>query len=199
MIRKAIWGEHDPYASLPDVPEDLQGWRIEQPLLWEAIEGAQRIAEIGVWKGFTTIEMARRSSAEILAVDHFRGSSEHFLRSQWKGSLASLYDTFRINVVASGFQDRITPLPLDSRAAWEVCMASGLSFDVIHIDGAHDRDSVLTDIRSWAQMTNRMVLDDYGPGWPGVVQAAEQFCAATAWRVAGEQDGKALLEKAERN
>lgn len=186
-LRKTIWKDEDPYLRAGDGPSDLAAYRTSQPLLFRAFEGLNRVAEIGVWKGWTTANMARRIHCEVLAVDHFRGSAEHF-------PTHDLYETFLRNMIAEGVSDLVTPLPLESAAAAQLCKASGLFFDGIHVDAAHDGASVLRDLVSWEPMTDRFVLDDYDErAWPGVFSAAGWFAYTNGFRIAEVEDMKALL------
>lgn len=181
------------YENIEPGPIDTQGWRTDQPVLYDALKKGGVFAEIGVWKGYTAIEMAKRSGGQVLAVDHWRGSSEHILNPKWRKDLPGLYDQFRRNVVAEGLQDKIVPLALESQAAFEVCAHAGVRFDLVHIDAAHDESSVLCDLMRWSRLTHCIVLDDYHRNWPGVISAAEFFLKECGWTKEREEKGKALL------
>jgi len=101
-IREAIWGDVDPYLDIVDGVSDLQGWSGScSELLLAAARDAKTIAEIGVWKGASVIGMAEvNPAADILAVDTWRGSAEHWLRERWKKDVyGDLYRKFRVNVL----------------------------------------------------------------------------------------------------
>lgn len=192
--RLKIWGDIDPYAKTPYLPCDIQGWRDDQPILYKHTDKAELVAEVGVWKGFTSIQMVQRGCAHVLAIDHFRGSAEHFLNPGHRANLAHLYDLFRSNVTHAGLRQAITPLPLDSVSAVQVCHNLGLRFDVVHIDAAHDFESVYRDLTYWAALTDKLVVDDYHKHWSGVVKAVDKFAGLNHCVVESEK-GKALITK----
>jgi len=185
---------HEPYENVMSGPIDVQGWRTDQPVLYDNLREGGVFAEVGVWKGYTAIEMAKRSKGHVVAIDHFRGSPEHFLKECWRGQLPGLYDQFRRNVIEEGLTEQITPLPLDSEAAFQVCQHHGIRFDLIHIDGAHEEGAVLCDLMRWGRLTHALVLDDYHKLWPGVVSAADFFAKECGWEIKDVKQGKALLE-----
>ena len=53
-----------------------------------------------------------------------------------------------------------------------------MSAELIYLDGAHDKDEVLSDINDYWQFLpvgGCMVGDDYCDEWPGVVAAVHEF------------------------
>jgi len=151
------------------------------------------VIEVGTWKGRSAIRLANEAKnlnhrCEIVCVDTFLGSSEHWLDREHgffnqldiKLGRPTLYETFIKNVIDHKVTDYITPLPLPSRLAAMVLKPTGLMADLIYIDGAHDYDSVLEDLTHWSRILspNGIILcDDYGP-WPGVERAIFAFCTA---------------------
>jgi hypothetical protein len=90
----------------------------------------------------------------------------------------SLYYTFLANVVRSGLQDYITPLPIASESAVVVLGHLGATADLIYIDGAHQFDPVYRDISEFWNLRNAdgiMLCDDYGHS--DVTAAACAFAA----------------------
>lgn len=162
------------------------------------IEAEQPLfCEVGVWKGAGVIDMARSNpKAQVLAVDTFRGSAEHWLREAWQPFIRSnrLYRQFLSNMVACRLEEMVTPLPLDSINAAHVCAKLGLVFDLTHIDAGHDYESVMLDLRHWCGLSRKMVIDDYCSDWPEVVAAVDKFCEVTNWYIVEHEDGKCLLE-----
>jgi len=133
MIRDRLY-ERSPYDDFDPrkYPVDFQGWGSDAPLLGESIQlvRPQRICEVGSWKGRSAINMANAAKAlglhtEIVCVDTWLGSPEHWLRQEpeWYSSLAirhgmpQLYYTFLANVVRAGVSDVITPFPNTSEGA----------------------------------------------------------------------------------
>jgi hypothetical protein len=84
----------------------------------------------------------------------------------------ALYYKFLSNVMRAGVADHVLPIPIDSVNAAEILRAFGVFPEMIHLDGTHQYDSVLTDLRLWwPAITPGGVLigDDYhgdGHTWP---------------------------------
>lgn len=198
-LREMVYGDRDPYRTgSAALALDLQGWRSDHPLLNERAAGASRVAEIGVWRGGSVAAMAKASpDAEILAVDTFRGSAEHFVRN--KLPVAGLEAHFKSNMRHLGLTDRVTPLVMDSVNAAHVCAQKGVRFDLIHIDGGHDEASVVTDLVHWSGLltdTGVIVMDDVQAGWPGVDAGIERFLRDNPdWKLTKVEDGKGLFER----
>lgn len=200
-LRDTVWGNQNPYNKAPHIPLDVQGWRTSHPILVEAAGKSKLMAEVGVWKGAGCIDMADANpSAEILAIDHFRGSSEHWLKGKWQNEVKNidLYDLFLSNMRNAGISAQVTPLPLDSINAAHFCADKGLHFDLVHIDAGHEYYSVYVDLLHWAPLTKVIVMDDYGPDWPSVILATEDFLASDKghnWELVEQLNGKALLKR----
>lgn len=188
----------DPFAGVAaTAPADVQGWNSEHRYLTEAVDQDPGVVlELGVWKGASTIFMAKRmkergAGGVVLAVDTWLGSSEHRLNPEWRGwlglesGLPTLYRMFLANVVAAGVQDYVVPLPLDSINAAQVVSALGIRPDAMHVDAGHDYRSVKADLETWwPLLSERGVLigDDYDPSgasWPGVKEAVDEFARET--------------------
>ena len=89
-VRELQFRGINPYESfvahLADA--DLQGWNSDHPVLPHLIRQLRlpRIIEVGTWKGRSAIKMALASKViglhtEIICVDTFLGSAEHWLAS----------------------------------------------------------------------------------------------------------------------
>lgn len=179
-----LWGDTDPFACADLTrPFDAQGWNSYHHYLVDAMHRHRPgvVVEVGVWKGASTFTMASRLremavDGAVIAVDTWCGSAEHWL--SW-GHRRDLYDQFASNVMAMDLQSHVVPLPLDSANACWLMRAKGIQASVVHIDGAHDGWSVLTDlIRWWDVLTpgGQMIVDDYNSSaWPGVTWAVDYF------------------------
>ena len=223
-VVQKLWRGYDPMQTvvLEDRPLDPQGWNSDHAYLGRALSEVRPrlVVEIGVWKGGSVMTMARALQAlgldgVVIAVDTWRGSSEHWLAAQgdWGIDIADdlgfdrgsprLYEKFVANVRAAGLDDYVVPLPLDSINAARVLKQMGFFFGVMHLDGGHDYDSVAADLRLWWSLVKPggiLVCDDYHPHgdvWPDVRRAVDEF-AATAAVVAFEHEGgKAMMRKSE--
>ena len=172
-------------------PDDLQGWASDHPVLLRAIDAFEprSILEIGSWKGRSAINMARHVknrglASEVVCVDTWLGSSEHWLKEQpdWFRSLLihhgrpQLYNTFLSNVVRAGLQDTITPFPCTSETACIVLGKLNFYFDVCYVDAAHEYAAVKRDLTgAWPLLREPgvMIGDDYD--WKGVRDAVDEF------------------------
>jgi len=201
----------DPYQGFDadKYPQDMQGWGSDHQFFRVIIEKIRPsvIVEVGTWKGGSAINMARLArecnlDTEIVCVDTWLGSSEHVLdRTAIHDSLRyingypSLYYTFLTNVVKSGFQDYITPLPISSESAAVVLGQLGVSAKLIYIDAAHQFDPAYRDISEFWKLLDAdgiMLCDDYG--YSDVTAAACTFAAKTRCALYATY-GKAILSK----
>lgn len=193
-VRRALYAE-DPYADLPwRYPQDLQGWGSEAPVFRRVIAELKPrlIVEVGTWKGRSAVQMAsicRELSlpAEIVCIDTWLGNWQHWSRAEGVGSRADLrvhngmprlYWQFMSNVVATGMQDIITPLPLTGVAGAKLFAHMKLRPDIIYIDGDHEYESVRFDLALWLDVLapgGVMIGDDYD--WPGVRRAVTELVA----------------------
>lgn len=190
-----IWRGNDPFVNFPSFvyQVDKQGWNNTHHYLDEAIEGESLLVmEIGVWKGGSTLAMAEKMrelgvNGAVISIDTWLGSVEHWVQEQWFPHLGSVHGypsiqrKFMANVLDSGLEDYVVPLPTDSTNASEIIKHYGLQADVIHIDAGHDYASVMADLRSWWPILRDGGLyigDDYhtdGIHWAGVFQAHNDF------------------------
>ena len=166
--------------------------------------------DVGVWKGQSTIAMARAMKDEgidgcVIAVDTFLGSAEHwdparnlFTRSH---GFPDIYGTFLANVHAAGVTGYVVPMPQTSANAAIVLRRLHITASVIHIDAAHEYEAVLKDARDyWAILApgGYLIGDDYHPTWPGVIRAAGEFSAKLCRPLTIEQPKWILQKLAER-
>jgi predicted O-methyltransferase YrrM len=210
-----LWQGQDPFAALPRnlYHVDAQGWNESHPYLPQTIAANRpaAVAEIGVWKGASTIVMAREMQrlgidGVVLCVDTWLGSVEHWRDSQWFDSLnlvhgyPHLQRTFMANMMAHGVQDYVVPLPLDSVNAAQLLAARGIVLDMIHLDAGHDVRSVFSDLSEWWPLLAEggvLVGDDYFETdvWPGVRQAFGTFFAPLGMLPLEHQAGKCRVAK----
>lgn len=183
----------DVYAGfIPAFSEDLQGWNSYAPIFRDIVhrERPSVVVDVGVWKGASSIfiaELLRDAGIDgvVISVDTFLGSAEHWNRDSpdfslipRRHGLPALYGQFLSNIVRRGLQNYIVPLPLTSDAAVSVLLDAGIVPQLVHIDAAHDFDSVLRDARGYWSLLRQggyLMGDDYHETWPGVVRAANQF------------------------
>jgi glycosyltransferase involved in cell wall biosynthesis len=195
-IVEQIWKGKDPFAdkSVFQGRVDFQGWASDNPLLTRAINEVRPsvVVEIGVWKGGSVMTMAAAMKelgldGAVIAIDTWLGAWDHWIQPEWFDHLSveagypSLYKTFAANICERNLENYVVPLPLDSINAAVVMRHYAIRPDVLHIDGGHDFDAVMADLRSWWPLLNPggvLIGDDYHPSgetWPTVRQAFHEF------------------------
>ena len=197
-IRELIF-DTDPYAGL-DITAyepDIHGWHSDDPIFKSLIMEVQphRLLEIGSWKGASALHMASillqlgLTDAELCCVDTWLGSLEFWLMRDipvfyralaHKNGYPSIYYTFLRNVVSANFTEYITPFPITSSIAARFFNHFGLKFDLIYIDGSHDFEDVISDIKNyWPLLSATGVLfgDDYGADEVrrAVIETSQEF------------------------
>jgi predicted O-methyltransferase YrrM len=195
-VAQALLGGDAFEGYAPELPADFQGWNSDHPALRAAVVEVRPriILDVGVWKGASTIFLARAAQeagldAVVVGIDTFLGSPEHWnpnrpdrmmdslrLRHGWPG----LYWQFLSNIVHAGLQDRVVPLAQTSENAAVILGQRGIKADLIHIDAAHEKEPVLRDCRMFWRILRPggMLIGDDWP-WPGVQEAAQAFAAET--------------------
>ncbi len=194
-VRTKLWRGRNPFTGLPQrlYQLDEKGWGSHHPYLSEGVRQIRPriIVEVGVWKGGSTIFMAKTQrelglDAVVIAVDTWLGCMQHWENPDWFEDLnighgyPQLYYTFAANIVANKLEDYVVPVPMDSVNAREWVSNRGIAVDMIHIDGGHDYTSVMSDLTQWWQVLRPgglFVGDDYDPAWPDVIRATDDFLA----------------------
>jgi predicted O-methyltransferase YrrM len=92
----------------------------------------------------------------------------------------ALYYKFLSNVIHEGVADYVLPMPIDSLNAAQVLSSLNIKPDMIHLDGGHDYESVMADLRVWWPMLAQggtLVGDDYymNGTWATVRAAFDDF------------------------
>ncbi len=195
QVLEKLWYGIEPFedASAAVGREDFQGWRSDHPYLTSVVRKMRPklIVEIGVWKGGSTITMAECLRKEeipglVISVDTWLGSWDHWKQQTWFNNLRmeegypTIYRTFVANVLKRNLQDFVIPLPNDSKNAAVIIKDKGLIPDIIHLDAAHDYESVLSDLRVWWPLLpvgGALIGDDYetSGSWPDVKRAFDDF------------------------
>ena len=192
---KSVWAGLEPFLGAGDLARvDTQGWASDHVYLTQAINEVmpQVVVEVGVWKGGSVMTMARRIQelkldAAVIAVDTWLGAWDHWIQNEWFGHLRfedgypTLYRTFSANIVAAELTEIVMPLPLDSINAANVLKSRGVIADILHIDGGHDYEAVMSDLSHWWALLRPggiLIGDDYhasGNVWPDVRRAFHTF------------------------
>lgn len=165
----------------------LPGWfsRREIELLYRTVhelEGPGDVAEVGSWKGRSTVVLGRAvrdagiAECRIFAIDHHVGSDEeqhHAILAREKTTL----EAFRRNVRSAGVAQLVEEMVMPSAEAARVLADRGIRLRLAFIDGAHDAESVRADIRAFLPllrsgglMAFHDCLEEEAP-FPGVWEA----------------------------
>ena len=109
------------------------------------------IAEIGVWVGFTALEMAEQFDCFVFAVDWFQGS-DRLKRKTWNSppwarALPIMKEQCLSNIVHRGLWDKVIVIPETSMEA--VKYFPDHFFDVVSIDACHETQAVYDDVTHW--------------------------------------------------
>jgi hypothetical protein len=163
-VRRALYGDHDPYFATPRVPFDDGGWNSEDAIFDEIIHSTdpRLIIEVGTWKGRSARHMAKickgkSADFEIVCVDTFLGCEVLWpvkLKGHIQPSCASLYDQFRSNTLDRGLESFLTPMQVDSHNASLIlgALTPSVAADLIYIDGSHDAVGVSRDLADWCPL-----------------------------------------------
>jgi predicted O-methyltransferase YrrM len=136
-----------------------------------AARKSKRILEVGSWKGRSAIVMAYNTKGLVHCVDTWSGhldASDHFSADCFKDFLKNT------NCFAN-----ILPIPLESVHCASIFSQFGYRFDMIFIDGRHDYDGVVRDIKAWKPLLSENGIlcgHDYGhPDWPDVKNVVDEL------------------------
>lgn len=162
------------------------------------LSGPGEIAEIGSWKGKSTVALAlavRRSgrTERVYAIDHHHGSEEH---RELLGPSGSTWPDFQQTLREAHVEDLVVPLKMKSTDGARWLAEHGVRLKFLLVDGAHDEESVAQDLRSFLPLCLsgcRIALDDAEPEtwWPGVYRAYERVLKHRAREI--RWAGKMLL------
>ena len=155
----------NPFDGYVPTYDDMQGWASTSEAFSYVIDTFQPklIVEVGTWKGASAIHMAnlckekyRSNDFEIVCVDTFLGSVEHWTQNQelmyQTHGRPDLYNVFMSNVVKHNHTDVIVPFPVDSQNGWLTFHQLGIQADMVYIDAGHDFESVSKDIRGYSSI-----------------------------------------------
>jgi predicted O-methyltransferase YrrM len=174
----------------PSGIDAVQGWNSTDPTFAHLIEEVrpQTIIEVGSWLGASAIHMAKECRRiglwpQIYCVDTWLGATEFWTDGagteerdlRQRNGYPQIYFDFLANVAQAGMQTIITPIPNTSTIGAKILRHHGVIADLVYIDGSHDFEDVVQDIRSYAPLVRQggiLFGDDLN--WPGVSAAVSQ-------------------------
>ena len=137
--------KNKPIQYTQPVPE-IQGWidPIEMNWLYGQASKMDSVVEIGCWKGRSTHVLLSGCPGTVYAVDHFKGSPNERNGPHQDAVYNDIGSLFFKNV---GYFENLVLLEMDSvKAARKF---KKLSVDMVWIDGGHDYDSIMADLKAW--------------------------------------------------
>lgn len=178
--------------------DDKRGFFSDRPVFEELIKEVKpkTIIEVGSWKGHSAVAMARICQSlgifcDILCIDTFLGSQEHWLNDKYRDLLKiengcpRYYRDFPSNIIYSGVQTFVTPVCLPAATASVVLSIFKVQGDLIYIDAGHEYDDVTNDIRNFFPLLSKkgvMFGDDYPH--PPLREAVNDFANSSSLKVA---------------
>jgi len=160
--------------------EKLEGWFTFPNLysqLAQVLPENGTFVEVGVWKGkslayFIVECINKNKNLNIYAVDTWKGSEEH--KQDNCVIQDTLFEEFKNNMIE--VNSYFKPLKMTSLEA--SMQFKNNSIDGIFIDASHEYEDVLNDLKAWypkVKSGGYFCGHDYSGGWPGVVQAVNEF------------------------
>ncbi len=152
------------YEGFKPLLPDLQGWNSIHPIFGELIakHNPQTIIEVGTWKGASALHMADIIQAtarhtHIYCVDTWLGAVEFWTSLadtperalQLHHGYPQIYYQFLSNVIHTGHQSRITPVPNTSITGAKILKHMGIQAEMIYIDASHEFEDVKADIAAY--------------------------------------------------
>lgn len=165
-----------PY-SMPEVPRQYkpsgtpEGWCAKPNVeMFKRLvnEDTKVIIDAGSWLGLSAWHFLNLApNATVICLDTWQGSVEHKKNT----ILPVLYETFLVNMWE--YKDRIIPVRLNSMAGFREIYQHLIKPDLIYIDMAHDKESVIQDVDiAYRTFPDAQICgDDYT--WQGVKDALE--------------------------
>ena len=135
-------------------PLSIDGWMGADELEWLAVHAArcETIVEVGSWKGLSTAALLNACPGIVHAVDHFQGSFSELATTHKEATHSDIYAQFLANVGAYSNLQVHRMGSLEASAYFE----DG-SIEMIFIDGSHDKQEVLADIKAWRPKCKRLL------------------------------------------
>eukprot|EP01060_Flectonema_neradi_P022059 TRINITY_DN3026_c0_g1_i1.p1 TRINITY_DN3026_c0_g1~~TRINITY_DN3026_c0_g1_i1.p1 ORF type:complete len:194 (+),score=39.70 TRINITY_DN3026_c0_g1_i1:573-1154(+) len=120
----------------------------------------------------------------LISVDPWCGSVEHWRNGGvgWNSmllrnrSIPMIFERYRSNVIREQVEPFVLPFPVGGHVAVQIFTNLKLSADIVHLDGSHEYEDVVVDLRDWWPIVRPggvLYGDDYA--WKGVAKAVEEF------------------------
>ena len=137
-------------AMIPKEVFDIPGWYREEDMefLARLVDhlGPHTVLEVGTYRGRSALAIASAlpSGAMLYCVDLWEDIVQDAINIDGVAAL----EAFRSTINDLGFRDRIAISKGDSLRIADLWTAQ---LDLVHLDGLHDSDEVLDDIKAWSR------------------------------------------------
>lgn len=136
----------------------INGWMNNEELQWlyDTASGMGSVLEIGAWCGRSTFALCSGCPGMVFSIDHFRGSLEHEgLIKSGMNPIAVYYENMKV------FGNIITVIGDSAKVSKHIA----IGYDMLFIDGAHEKEAIEKDLASWAWNATILVAGhDWGYG-----------------------------------
>ncbi len=131
-----------------EVSGESPGWLGEgtDQLLARVLSSETRlVVELGAWLGRSTRFIADHApNAVVVSIDHWQGSPEHRISSEWRDMLPTLYETFLS--LCWPYRERIVPLRMTTLEGLRMVGQFALAPDLIFVDAEHSLAAVSAEL-----------------------------------------------------
>jgi hypothetical protein len=157
---------------------EIDGWMSEPELDWlyRVAQHMDTIAELGSWKGRSSYALAAGVRVRLYCVDTFMGSLDELETNHMEAREGRILDQFLINMdpwmneQPWGHFHRYESGKLSITVQDHNAAAADLpDVDMVFLDGAHDYESVLSNIAAWKPKC-RKLFAGHDINWPGVLK-----------------------------
>ena len=145
---------------------DIQGWMRLEELQWlfQVAGHMKTIAEIGVWKGRSTLALLS-AGARVVAVDNWQMVIQGYDPAQAREEFMKNTEEFRR-------RGQLQIMEMSSLAAAEKLPGQ---VDTVFIDADHRYEPFKADLMGWIPKARQLICGhDYKPSWPGVQRAVQE-------------------------
>ena len=144
---------------------------LPEELEWLAFEASRHkvVVEIGSYLGRSGRAMGDNCPGVVYCVDHFDGPVE--TEDLHVESRDDIWPTFKRNMKDLMDSGKVKACPQTSMEGAQMWQKYGLKADMVFIDGSHDLQSVVDDVREWSKVLNPGgLLCGHDSHWPGVAE-----------------------------
>lgn len=160
----------------------IDGWMSQDELQWlyDMASQMNTIVEVGSWLGRSTHALCSGCKGMVYAVDHWLGSPTERDGNHKLVKTADVYELFVENLkeflcLNGSRGGNLMPFKMDSLEAAQLFSGGKYGeIDMVFIDGDHQKQAVLDDLKAWAPLAKK-VLCGHDMTQEGVEKAVVEF------------------------